>query len=111
MRLDKFLKVSRLIKRRTVANEAATPEESPSTANRPSFRRCEGRGHSGDWFWHQSGKSGSAECSGDRPERRCKGNVSVPVNISPVSLIYFIKSIYREGFMEEKQIEMKRHTR
>ena len=33
------------------------------------------------------------------------------MNISPSRLIYSIKSIYREGFMEEKQIEMKRAHR
>lgn len=33
MRLDKFLKVSRLIKRRTVANEACDPEYAKKTEN------------------------------------------------------------------------------
>ena len=38
MRLDKYLKVSRIIKRRTVANEACeTPVESSSTARLPAL--------------------------------------------------------------------------
>ena len=37
MRLDKYLKVSRIIKRRTVANEPATPAESSSTARLPAL--------------------------------------------------------------------------
>ena len=36
MRLDKYLKVSRIIKRRSVANDACSTGTSPSTARRPS---------------------------------------------------------------------------
>ncbi len=37
MRLDKYLKVSRIIKRRTVATKPATPVESSSTARLPAL--------------------------------------------------------------------------
>lgn len=44
MRLDKYLKVSRLIKRRTVANEACDNERSASTAGCAGVLRGEARG-------------------------------------------------------------------
>lgn len=52
MRLDKFLKVSRLIKRRTVANEAC--DAGRVTVNgRPAkgICKCQGRRHNRDSIW------------------------------------------------------------
>ena len=69
MRLDKYLKVSRLIKRRTVANEACDAgrvliNDRPAKASADPVRQ-------------QSCQSGSAECTGDCEERRGSGTVSL----------------------------------
>ena len=71
MRLDKFLKVSRLIKRRTVANEACDAGESSG-----EWKACKGirKSESGrcdrDSVRYKNGESRSAGYSGYDQERR-----------------------------------------
>ena len=68
MRLDKFLKVSRLIKRRTVANEACDAGRvlvNDKTA-KASLNVKEGRGCDRDPVRYKSCKGGSAGRAGDR---------------------------------------------
>ena len=64
MRLDKYLKVSRLIKRRTVANEACDHGlvEVNGKAARASY---EGRRPDYDALWRADSHCGGAVCSGD----------------------------------------------
>ncbi len=62
MSLDKYLKVSRLIKRRTVANEACDAgrvlvNDKPAKAS----GQCEGRRHDRDTVRHQIREGGGAE--------------------------------------------------
>lgn len=77
MRLDKYLKVSRLIKRRTVANEACDAGRVLIRPPGESVCTGEGRRCSGDPVRQQSCQSGSAECTGDCEERRGSGTVSL----------------------------------
>ena len=62
MRLDKFLKVSRLIKRRTVANEACS-------AGRVLVNECETRRQNRYPVWKQRDSSRSSFYSRDSEER------------------------------------------
>ena len=80
MRLDKFLKVSRLIKRRTVANEACDAgrvfiNEKPAKAS--------ANVKVGDILtilvWQQGCESGNPGCSGNGQKRRSKRVVSLSV--------------------------------
>ena len=57
MRLDKFLKVSRLIKRRTVANEAC--DAGRVSINGESFRKGESWGYYRNRVWAENSKSRS----------------------------------------------------
>lgn len=78
MRLDKYLKVSRLIKRRTVANEACDAGR-VLINDRPA--KASAQVKEGDVLEIQFGskavRSGSAECTGDCEERRGSGTVSL----------------------------------
>ena len=48
MRLDKYLKVSRIIKRRTVANEACDAGRVSVNGKPARVIRCQGRGYFGN---------------------------------------------------------------
>ena len=61
MRLDKFLKVSRLIKRRTVANEACDAGRVMVNGKTgKGFRQCESRGCDRDRIWNKKCESACA---------------------------------------------------
>ena len=82
MRLDKYLKVSRLIKRRTVANEACdnglvTVNDKPARA---SYEVKEGDQITLR-FGVRTGHRGGAVRSGDRAAERCRR----PVPADPIS--------------------------
>jgi len=74
MRLDKFLKVSRLIKRRTVANEACDAGR-VLVNDRPA--KASAQVKAGDvleiQFGSKSVRVESAECAGNREKRRSTG--------------------------------------
>ena len=56
MRLDKYLKVSRIIKRRTVANEACSEACKRQWSRRQARRRSKGRRSAGDPLWQPGGE-------------------------------------------------------
>ena len=66
MRLDKYLKVSRLIKRRTVANEACDAGRVLVNGKPAGFLRCEGWRCFGNSDGQPSVKSGGTGCNGIR---------------------------------------------
>ena len=71
MRLDKFLKVSRLIKRRTVANEACDA----GLCKRESFQsfgKGKSRRYNRNPVWDKDGQGRGARYSGDNKEGRSK---------------------------------------
>ena len=76
MRLDKYLKVSRIIKRRTVANEAC---DSGRVMLNDKVARASAEVKAGDVIEvKESAKtmqSAGNQCTGDRPQGRRKGNV------------------------------------
>ena len=76
MRIDKFLKVSRIIKRRTVANEACDAGRVlvKRTAGK-GFQRCESRRYHRDTVWPADGEDRSFKCARNRQKRRCGRHV------------------------------------
>ena len=118
MRLDKFLKVSRLIKRRTVANEACDAGRvlvngKPAKASvKVKVGRCDR-----DSVRYKNGESRSAGYSGYDQERR--GERPVPLFIKQKNsffrykiiqpLIYIEKQKERGKCMEERQMPAKAH--
>ena len=69
MRLDKYLKISRLIKRRTVANEAC--DAGKILVNGKSICGSQGRRCDRDPVWNKSRKSRSPGCAGDSQKGQC----------------------------------------
>lgn len=78
MRLDKFLKVSRLIKRRTVANEAcdAGRVQVNGTVAKASVKVKTGRRHRNS-VWYPHRESGGAGYSGYNQKGRGKRIVQI----------------------------------
>ena len=76
MRLDKYLKVSRIIKRRTVANEAC---DSGRVMLNDKIARASAEVKVGDVievaFWNKSRQGPCDERAGDDPQGRYEGNV------------------------------------
>ena len=77
MRLDKYLKVSRLIKRRTVANEACDGERVTVTGRtaKASYDVKHWR-RFGDPLWTEDRKGGGAESQRVHKKSGCSAHVS-----------------------------------
>ena len=71
MRLDKFLKVSRLIKRRTVANEACDAGRVLINGRTAKASAAVKAGDVIDPVWNKSRKSRSPGCAGDSQKGQC----------------------------------------
>ena len=74
MRLDKYLKVSRLIKRRTVANEAC---DAGRVMINGKTAKAGAEVKAGDVI--EIGFGRSSGCSGGNPQGGCKGTVQISV--------------------------------
>ena len=72
MRLDKYLKVSRLIKRRTVANEACDNRQRPGAAR---VLRCKGGRHHLHPLRPEDPDGGGGQRGGKRGQGRGGGHV------------------------------------
>ena len=77
MRLDKYLKVSRLIKRRTVANEACDAGRVLINDKPANVGSGKGRRYSGNPLWKQKRPGRSAGRTGNSEERGCCRVVSI----------------------------------
>ena len=79
MRLDKYLKVSRLIKRRSVANEACDAGR-VLINDKPAKASAQVKAGDGDLIRHEICPGRGTECAGDRQEGRSTGTVPVFIN-------------------------------
>ena len=80
MRLDKFLKVSRLIKRRTVANEACDAGRvSVNGKTAKAFSQCKAGGHHRDPVWTKKRQGRSGKPCRKYEKRRRKRYVPLSV--------------------------------
>ena len=72
MRLDKYLKVTRLIKRRTIANEACDAEKVLVNGKAARASYDKGGRHNRNQYRNTSSQGQSAQCYRARNQRDCR---------------------------------------